>query len=98
MAYILDHTTYITPDKMSGIPSLTILPEEQKFNSENLLQWKIIITQLLGSKGLLGYIDGKRSKPDTTSTKPTTSPDPQAKDGSEEKSTPIYSTSPTQDE
>jgi hypothetical protein len=48
---------------MSGIPSLTILPEEQKFNGENLLQWNTNITQLLGSKGLLGYIDGKILKP-----------------------------------
>ena len=48
---------------MSGIPSLTILSEEQKFNGDNLLQWKTNITQLLGSKGLLGYIDGKIPKP-----------------------------------
>ena len=48
---------------MSGIPSLTILSEEQKFNGDNLLQWKTNIIQLLGSKGLLGYIDGKISKP-----------------------------------
>ena len=48
---------------MSGIPSLTILSEEQKFNGDNLLQWKTNITQLLGSKGLLGYIDGKVQKP-----------------------------------
>ena len=44
---------------MSGMPSLTILSDEQKFNGDNLLQWKTNITQLLGSKGLLGYIDGK---------------------------------------
>src|SRR5258707_15697240 len=43
----------------SGTPSLTILSEEQKFNGENLLKWNINMTQLLGSKGLLGYIDGK---------------------------------------
>ena len=54
---------------MSGIPSLTILSEEQKFNRDNLLQWRTNITQLLGSKGLLGYIDGKIPKP----TLPTTS-------------------------
>ena len=48
---------------MSGIPSLTILSEEQKFNGDNLLQWKTNITHLLGSKGLLGYIDGKIVKP-----------------------------------
>ena len=48
---------------LTGIPSLTILSEEQKFNGDNLLQWKTNITQLLGSKGLLGYIDGKIPKP-----------------------------------
>ena len=48
---------------MSGIPSLTILSEEQKFNGDNLLQWNTNITQLLGSKGLLGYIDGSIPKP-----------------------------------
>ena len=60
-----DHTTPVTPRTqiMSGIPSLTILSEEQKFNGDNLLQWKTNITQLLGSKGLLGYIDGKIPKP-----------------------------------
>jgi gag-polypeptide of LTR copia-type len=51
---------------MSGIPSLTLLSEEQKFNGENLLQWKTNIVQLLGSKGLLGYIDGKIEKPTQT--------------------------------
>jgi hypothetical protein len=42
----------------SGKPSLTILSEEQKFNGENLLKWDITMRQLLGSKGLTGYIDG----------------------------------------
>ena len=38
----------------SGIPSLTILSEEQKFNGESLLQWKMnIITQLLGLEALV---------------------------------------------
>jgi gag-polypeptide of LTR copia-type len=80
---------------MSGIPSLTILSEEQKFNGENLLQWKTNIIQLLGSKGLSGYIDGKIEKPTqpeppkstsevTTATTPVT--------------TPIYSSNPTLDE
>ena len=55
---------------MSGIPSLTILSKEQKFNGENLLQWKMNIIQLLGLKGLLGYIDGKIVKP--TQTDPST--------------------------
>ena len=75
---------------MSGIPSLMILSEEQKFNRENLLQWNTNITQLLGSKGLLGYINGKIPKPTqsiTTGTGDTTST-----------STPIYSTTPTLDE
>jgi hypothetical protein len=48
---------------MSGAPSLTILSEEQKFNMENLLQWKTNMTQLLASKGLSGYIDGRIEKP-----------------------------------
>jgi hypothetical protein len=52
---------------MFGIPSLTILSEEQKFNSDNLLQWDIHITQLLGAKGLLGYINGKIPTPYTGS-------------------------------
>ena len=51
---------------MSGSPSLTILSEEQKFNGENLLQWKTNLTQLLGSKGLWGYVDGKIAKPTGT--------------------------------
>jgi gag-polypeptide of LTR copia-type len=71
---------------MSGIPSLTILPEDQKFNGENLLQWKQNMTQLLGSKGLLGYTDGKIPKP--TQSETTT----------EATTTPIYSTKPTLDE
>ena len=45
------------------------------------------MTQLLGSKGLLGYIDGKIAKP-TQPTTSTTTPDP----------TPIYSTTPNFDE
>src|ERR1700678_2343430 len=52
---------------MCGIPSLTILSEEQKFNGNNLLQWNINLTQLLGSKGLSGYIDGKIQKPNPES-------------------------------
>ena len=78
---------------MSGTPSLTILSEEQKFNGENLLQWKTNMTQLLGSKGLLGYIDGSIPKPaqpseitTTTETTATTTV------------TPIYSSNPTSDE
>jgi len=70
----------------SGTPSLTILSEEQKFNRENLLKWNVTMTQLLGSKGLLGYIDGKVIKPQPDSD--TTTPD----------TTPIYSTKPNLDE
>jgi hypothetical protein len=81
---------------MSGIPSLTILSEEQKFNGNNLLQWKTNITQLLGLKGLLGYIDGKIPKPDSPS--PTsTSTTPKAK-APAVNSTAIYSSTPTLDE
>ena len=81
---------------MSGMPLLTILSEEQKFNGDNLLQWKTNITQLLGSKGLLGYIDGKILKPgpesipllaETASTQV-----------AQPISTPIYSSKPTIDE
>ena len=57
----------------SGIPSLTILSEEQKFTGDNLLQWKTNMTELLGSKGLLDYIDGTIQKPKSTqSTTPAT--------------------------
>ena len=75
-----------------GMPSLTILSEEQKFNGENLLQWKTNITQLLGSKALLGYINGnipKPAQPDTSETTETTVVT---------SATPIYSTTPTIDE
>ena len=75
---------------MSVIPSLTILSEKQKFNGNNLLQWNTHITQLLGAKGLLGYINGKIPKP-SESQSPT--PDTTATTG-----TPIYSTTPTFDE
>ena len=76
---------------MSGIPSLTILPEEQKFNGENLLQWNTNITQLLGSKGLLGYIDGKILKPGPESI-------PLPSETTQPINTPIYSSHPTLDE
>ena len=69
----------------SGIPNLTILSEEQKFNGDNLLKWTTNMTQLLGSKGLIGYVNGKIVKPAA----PTgTTPD----------ATPIYSTTPNLDE
>ena len=60
----------------SGIPSFTILSEEQKFNGNNLLQWKTNMKQLLGSKGLLGYIDGKIPKPTTIPDPATSTPTP----------------------
>jgi hypothetical protein len=73
---------------MSSIsPSLTILSEEQKFNGGNLLSWTTNMTQLLGAKGLSGYIDGKiTSSTQTTTGTSTTHP------------TPIYSTTPSADE
>ena len=75
---------------MSVIPSLTIFPEEQKFNGDNLLQWNTNMTQLLGAKGLLGYIDGKIMKPAQPPTSDTLS--------ATATGTPIYSTTPTPDE
>ncbi len=75
------------PGVMSGTPSLTILSEEQKFNGENLLAWTTNMIQLLGSKGLSGYIDGKIPIPTGPSTG-TPTPD----------STPIYSSTPSLDE
>ena len=75
------------------MPSLTILSEEQKFNGENLLQWNTNITQLLGSKGLLGYIDGKIKKPG-----PESIPLPSDTVNVQPINTPIYSSTPTVDE
>src|SRR6266498_5778525 len=73
----------------SGMPSLTILSDEQKFNRDNLLKWKTNMIQLLGSKGLTGYINRNIPKPakSTSDPKATTS-DP----------TPIYLTKPNFDE
>jgi hypothetical protein len=71
----------------SGTPSLTILSEEQKFNGENLLSWTTNMIQLLGSKGLSGYIDGKIPLP-LQPQSGATAPDP----------TPIYSSTPSVDE
>src|SRR5277367_2047384 len=78
---------------MSGIPSLTIFSEEQKFNGNNLLQWKTNITQLLGSKGLLGYVNGTIAKPG-----PESVPLPSETGVDQPTSTPIYSRNPTMDE
>jgi hypothetical protein len=79
---------------MSGIPSLTILSEEQKFNGDNLLQWNTNITQLLGSKGLLGYINGKIPRPGPESVPLPATPTLTG----QYVSTPIYSSTPTLDE
>jgi transposase InsO family protein len=72
----------------SGTPNLTILSEEQKFNGDNLLSWNTNMRQLLGSKGLIGYIDGKINAPPEPKTGDTTTPD----------NTPIYSSKPSYDE
>ena len=61
--YNHNHLRHYQTDTMSGIPSLTILSKEQKFNGDNLLQWNTNITQLLGFKGLLGYVNRKTLKP-----------------------------------
>ncbi len=66
---------------------MTIPSEEQKFNGENLLKWNITMTQLLGSKGLTGYIDGKTVKPVAPTSVTTTSD-----------ATPIYSSTPSYNE
>jgi hypothetical protein len=86
---------------MSGIPSLTILSEEQKFNGDNLLQWNTNIIQLLGSKGLLGYVNGSIPKP--TPPPGTTLPEIVITDTTSATAipitaTPIYSSTPTLDE
>ena len=73
------------------VHSLTILSEEQKFNGDNLLQWKNNITQLLGAKGLMGYIDGKIPKPSQSPTSDSDNDTPTT-------GTPIYSMTPTLDE
>ena len=52
------------------------------------------MTQLLGSKGLLGYIDGKIKKPEATTSDTTSQTTTEAVISS----TPIYSSSPTLDE
>ena len=78
----------------TGTSSLTILSDDQKFNGENLLQWKSNMTQILGAKGLMGYVDGtipKPPPPKPLSTTPATTPAiPVA--------TPIYSTTPSLNE
>src|SRR6202034_1615129 len=82
----------------SGMPSLTILSEEQKFNGENLLQWNTNITQLLGSKGLLGYVDGSIQKPSASTATETTTATGEATTTPPSIATPIYSSTPTLDE
>ena len=59
--------------------------ETTYLNGDNLLKWITNMTQLLRSKGLLGYVDGKIAKPTVSMT---TTPD----------TTPIYSTTPNLDE
>ena len=76
---------------MSGIPSLTILSKEQKFNGDNLLQWKTNMQQLLGLKGLSGYIDGLITKPTQTAT-------PGSEATAPSTGTPTHSSTPTLDE
>ena len=77
---------------MSRIPSLTILSKEQKFNGDNLLQWNmnIGVQQLLGLKGLLGYIDRSIAKPTQIESTESMKTAPSG--------TPIYSSTPTIDE
>ena len=81
---------------MSDLPTLTILPDEQKFNGENLIQWKINIAQILGSKGLQGYVDGTIPKPSPP--KPTPPPDTEKAAAHAVAATPVYSSTPTLDE
>src|SRR6202522_2055147 len=80
---------------MSGITSLTILSDEQKFNGDNLLQWNTNITQLLGSKGLLGYVTGEIIKP---TTEPIPLPVSSEITATQPITPPIYSSNPTLDE
>ena len=75
---------------------MTILSEEQKFNGDNLLQWNTNMNQLLGSKGLLGYIDGTILKPEPA--KPLAPTSSKEAETTVPQPTPIYSTSPTLDE
>jgi hypothetical protein len=71
---------------LSGIPSLMTLSKDQKFNGDKLLKWTTTITQLLASKGLLGYINGK-----------IVIPKQQGSDDSTISATPIHSMTPTLD-
>ena len=79
---------------MLGMPSLTILSDEQKFNGDNLLQWKTNMTQLLALKGLLGYIDRRVWKPGPESIPPPGTPPTTPLTTN----TPIYLSTPTFDE
>src|SRR5258708_11697474 len=81
---------------MSGTPSLTILSEEQKFNGENLLSWTTNMIQLLGSKGLSGYIDGKIPLPQPTTQAGTTTLTTTS--AIAPVTTPVYSTTPSVNE
>jgi hypothetical protein len=66
------------------------------FADDNLLQWNTNMTQLLGSKGLLGYIDGTISQPEPEKPKATTSSE--EAETTVPPATPIYSSNPTFDE
>jgi hypothetical protein len=66
----------------------SILFKEHKFNGGNLLKWNITMTQLLGLRGLTGYIDRNIPKPVAPTESATSTPDP----------TPIYSTRPSYNE
>jgi hypothetical protein len=79
---------------MSGSTALTLLSEDQRFNGDNLLEWKTNITQLLGTKGLMGYVNGTIPKPQSSTPQATPSETPQATPTA----TPIYSKTPTLDE
>src|SRR5271168_2489955 len=81
---------------MSGTTSLTILSDDQKFNGLNLLQWNTNMAQLLGAKGLLGYVDGSVPKPTEAPAPATSESTPEAVTPAAP--TPIYSSTPSLDE
>src|ERR1700678_2219223 len=81
---------------MSGTTSLEILSDDQKFNGLNLLQWNTNMAQLLGAKGLLGYVKGSVPKPMETPAPATSKSTPEAVTPAAP--TPIYSSTPSLDE
>lgn len=85
----------------SSTPSLQLLPESAHFNGKNLSTWKVQEEELIGGKGLWGYIDGSIQRPITAPVTlgppppPTTAlvlPTPQPAP------TPVYSSNPSRDE